>query len=411
MLNLVRKKALFPKDLQEEFAKNNTEYNNVSAMFLAIVFVILSGMALFSGYASSGSGFAKRFNDEFWIAFPFYIIGFVLSLCSIFLLLLMRKRKMSYHWVSDFVTLIQTILFITVFQVTSHIEALKTGNKNVNFIILIMFCVILFVRLRLKYMLILEAGITITTLAMIFTERAVVFNYYTSFINVLVAGSIAFVSAYSYWKMRYDSFLDKEELKKLVAYDVLTNVLNRRGFDTVFSHSWSEAVREKSQLALFIIDIDHFKRYNDTYGHVEGDMCLAAIAETLACSIRENDFVARYGGEEFAIVMSRADIATAEVVADRIFANIKTKNIHHKDSVAPYVTVSIGCMIAFPTTEGIKQGEFVVMADQALYMAKAAGRNRFVIHPNGREVAHGKTKGSFSFAKDNNGLAGEAVKV
>ena len=379
MFKFIKRKALFPKDLYEEFSRINTEYNNITAMFLAVVFIVLSSVAIFTGYFSRNTTM-EGFSD-FWITFPCYIIGFTLSIFSISLLLLLRKRKMSYHWISDVASLIQTILLIIIFQVTSHIDALKTGYKNVNIIILIMFCLILFVRLRLEYVLILEAGITVSTIVMLFVERATISNFYTSFINVTVAGIIAFISAYLYWRSRYESFLDAEELRKLVAYDMLTNVLNRRGFDTIFSHSWNEAIREKTQLTLFIIDIDYFKKYNDTYGHVEGDICLAAIAETLASSIRDNDFVARYGGEEFAIVMSRADSNAAESVANRIFTNIKEKNIRHENSVEPYVTVSIGCMTAFPSAD-VKQGEFVVMADQALYMAKESGRNRFMFHPN-----------------------------
>ena len=379
MLKFVKRQSLFPKDLHEEFLRNNTEYNNISAMFLAIVFIVLSCIAISTGYYSRNN--PGQDINEFFFTFTCYVIGFILSVFSLSLLLMLRKRKMSYHWISDLASLTQTIMLILIFQVTSHIEALKTGNKNVNIIIISMFCVILFVRLKLWYMLTLEAGITILTIIMLYIEKESIFNFYTSLVNITVAGIIAFIAAYSYWRSRYDSFLDAEELKKLVAYDVLTNVLNRRGFDTVFSHSWNEAIREKKQLALFIIDIDHFKNYNDTYGHVEGDACLASIAEILAGSIRENDFVARYGGEEFAIIMLRTDSSAAELVAERIFANIKEKNILHKNSIEPYVTVSIGCMTAFPTADGMKPGEFIVMADQALYMAKEAGRNRFVIHP------------------------------
>jgi len=162
-----------------------------------------------------------------------------------------------------------------------------------------------------------------------------------------------------------------------VEYDALTGIYNRRYFDDTMERVISSLSRSESLLSILMIDIDFFKRYNDTYGHVEGDRCLKAVAQTLAqCITRADDFVARYGGEEFIVVLPNTDEYGARLIADKMLDNIREMYmIHEKSDAADYVTVSIG------GTTGIvlhthNADDFVQKADEMMYKSKQEGRNR-----------------------------------
>ena len=135
--------------------------------------------------------------------------------------------------------------------------------------------------------------------------------------------------------------------------------------------------RSAGILSLLMIDIDHFKNYNDAYGHSEGDRCLIIIAETLAENItRQEDFVARYGGEEFVVVLPDTDESGAQMVADKMIESIRRLRLPHKQSgVADHVTISIGV-----TTGSVKHTQsgvdYVKQADKSLYLSKQNGRDR-----------------------------------
>ncbi|MDX2479182.1 MAG: diguanylate cyclase [Desulfuromusa sp.] len=166
-------------------------------------------------------------------------------------------------------------------------------------------------------------------------------------------------------------------LSHLARLDGLTGVANRREFDQMLITLWKGAYRHKTMLASLMIDIDHFKAYNDTYGHQQGDECLRQVAQIIQQScLRPNDFVARYGGEEFVVLMPETPLADACHVAERIQSNLQQKNIPHAgSSTDKVVTLSIGvCSLQpdNPTTEQL----LVDCADRRLYQAKHFGRNQ-----------------------------------
>jgi diguanylate cyclase (GGDEF)-like protein len=167
-------------------------------------------------------------------------------------------------------------------------------------------------------------------------------------------------------------------LEQLVAIDPLTGVANRRAFDNTIEREWSRALRAQRPLAVAMLDIDHFKLYNDSYGHREGDVCLQKIAQVCSASIvRASDLFARYGGEEFAVVLGDADPIAGIVVAERVRAAVEALSIPHAEKEGGIVTVSIG--VASMTPErSLKPGELIERADKALYQAKHGGRNRVV---------------------------------
>jgi diguanylate cyclase (GGDEF)-like protein len=169
-----------------------------------------------------------------------------------------------------------------------------------------------------------------------------------------------------------------QRLEQLVAIDPLTGVANRRAFDNTIEREWSRALRAQRPLAVAMLDIDHFKLYNDSYGHREGDVCLQKIAQVCSASIvRASDLFARYGGEEFAVVLGDADPIAGIVVAERVRAAVEALSIPHAEKEGGIVTVSIG--VASMTPErSLKPGELIERADKALYQAKHGGRNRVV---------------------------------
>ena len=169
-----------------------------------------------------------------------------------------------------------------------------------------------------------------------------------------------------------------EELQLLAIKDGLTGIFNRREFDNTLSKEWSRASREFGSLSLMMIDIDHFKAYNDNYGHPEGDACIKLIAKALSSIVsRKNDFVARYGGEEFVILMTTSDKNMIEEIAQRCIKKIRELDITHQFSeTCERVTISIGIATIEALPE-IKAETLLKKADSALYQSKENGRNQY----------------------------------
>jgi diguanylate cyclase (GGDEF)-like protein len=168
-----------------------------------------------------------------------------------------------------------------------------------------------------------------------------------------------------------------ENLHRLSFLDGLTGIANRRYFDQLLDQECRRAAREKRPLSMIMIDIDYFKKYNDTYGHHQGDACLQQLAGIFRTTLlRPADFVARYGGEEFAVVLPDTDLSGAVQLANTIQSKIAVARIRHPDSLAgDIVTVSMGAGTILPNRYS-KPSEFIVAVDKALYRAKWDGRNR-----------------------------------
>lgn len=211
---------------------------------------------------------------------------------------------------------------------------------------------------------------------------------------VLVAG----LMIYGAWKTSVQRFASREqqlarlvaekteelrranaELQYLANSDELTAVANRRRFDDFLGDEWRRAIRYKTGISLVLLDIDHFKLFNDAYGHQAGDECLKSVAAALKNTIhRPTDLLARFGGEEFAIVLGGTDGAGAMKVAELALKVVNDLNIPHRASpTSSRVTISAG-IAATIATAGMSEAEIIKAADQALYRAKASGRNRIV---------------------------------
>jgi diguanylate cyclase (GGDEF)-like protein len=172
------------------------------------------------------------------------------------------------------------------------------------------------------------------------------------------------------------------ELRRLTVVDPLTNIANRRAFDEAIDEEWRRAMRNRTPLALLLIDVDSFKAFNDLYGHVAGDRCLRLIADVLAGGVRRaGETVARYGGEEFAILLPATDLEKASALAGRLLQAVRELDIPRpRGESACDITISIGvaCVMPVRAADATDQGATVLVeaADKALYAAKKAGRNR-----------------------------------
>lgn len=166
------------------------------------------------------------------------------------------------------------------------------------------------------------------------------------------------------------------KLETLSMRDGLTGIANRRHFDAVLAQEWRRSMRLQQPLALLLLDVDWFKRYNDHYGHQAGDQCLQSIAGVLACAAcRAGDLVARYGGEEFVFIAPATDSVEAMHLAQRICEAVLALAIPHQEAPLGRVTTSCGVAVLVPTEEA-SPAQLIGLADAALYRAKAEGRNQ-----------------------------------
>ena len=172
------------------------------------------------------------------------------------------------------------------------------------------------------------------------------------------------------------AFLESNVTTELAQNDSLTGAKNRRIFDEHLARTWPQAIASSHTVAILLIDVDHFKAYNDNYGHQAGDQTLRKVAQTLQTFInRPLDLLARYGGEEFVAVFYNVDVDGARATAERVRHAIEELAIEHRGSPLWRVTISVGVAIVEPTKGRNSRGA-LQLADQALYEAKVRGRNR-----------------------------------
>jgi diguanylate cyclase (GGDEF)-like protein len=171
----------------------------------------------------------------------------------------------------------------------------------------------------------------------------------------------------------------EQQLQRLATIDGLTGIGNRRAFDARLQTEWNRGCRSGRPIALLFVDVDHFKQFNDTYGHVAGDDALRKIAQALEMlALRSSDLCARYGGEEFAVLSAETGVAEAAELAERMRVAVASLAIPHALSPVDRITISVGVTARVPVVDAVPSS-LIASADGALYEAKRSGRNAVVI--------------------------------
>ena len=243
-------------------------------------------------------------------------------------------------------------------------------------------------------------GLAFIALAFFFFSRAYValvrdmtiFDHDTTqsltFVTLLI---VTIASGLGFLLVMYEEA--NQALRVAATTDTLTTLANRRRFNEALGDEFIRLKRSGAPLSLIMLDVDHFKRFNDRYGHLQGDECLRSVGLAIKSAAgRTSDIVARYGGEEFAVVAPETDAVGAKTIAENVRQAVEKLAIPHEgNSAAPHVTVSLGVVTRY-ATEFDAPGKIVELADQALYRAKEAGRNRVEVMPrqqDGIGAGHG----------------------
>jgi diguanylate cyclase (GGDEF)-like protein len=200
---------------------------------------------------------------------------------------------------------------------------------------------------------------------------------YVDFDNVVFNRIIATIVLYSVSLLLYRNSQSEIVLKRLATTDPLTGALNRRHFMELMSREQRRAERYNAVFSMLMVDIDHFKRVNDTYGHQTGDQAIQAMADACQKALRPTDLLARYGGEEFIITLVHTDQAGAAKVAERLRESVSEIELPTEQGVLKF-TISVGVSTFFKRS---LLEEIIGRADQALYQAKTSGRNRVCLAP------------------------------
>lgn len=173
---------------------------------------------------------------------------------------------------------------------------------------------------------------------------------------------------------------EHEKLEEIAYTDAVTGIYNRHAFEKHFTEEWHKAISSKEALSIILVDIDHFKFFNDQFGHLVGDMYLKRVAQAILRSVKkEGHIVSRYGGDEFVVIATETDYLEALVIAEHIRHQVEKLSSRCKDKGCR-VTVSIGISDVYPSAHQEDKESIIEQADQALYEAKYQGRNNTVVH-------------------------------
>ncbi|CAG0979446.1 Phytochrome-like protein cph2 [Methylophilaceae bacterium] len=195
-------------------------------------------------------------------------------------------------------------------------------------------------------------------------------------VMLVVVGATLWASAREVRKILIEVLLKQISSEQASWVDRLTGIGNRRRFDDKLDTAWRQALRAKVPLSLIMVDVDHFKKFNDKYGHQAGDVCLRQVAGALdGCARRAGDSVTRYGGEEFAVVLFHTSMNEARNISENMLAAVRAVDMKHEESPHEIVTISVGGATIVPFAESSME-QLVEEADKSLYRAKANGRNR-----------------------------------
>ena len=384
-LNLVQ----FPKELETIY---KDQYRNGAAHEFRYRAPIILGLY---SYLSLGTyqALPSAVRAE-WVAFYGWV-GIIIAIAW-FLAFIPTMNKWFDHYVG-FGSMVAVALTFTLINVLDH------GQNNVLFHAAMMYAVVIiygFVGMRFYTAMIAGwsgglIGIVISTwlngsIDWTFLNRTYTFS---SFLGMALAYAIDRQHRENYLQNcmielnRLELMRQAQQLSILSHQDPLTGLANRRYLDEVLEIEWNRAMRHQTPITIMMIDIDYFKLYNDSLGHLQGDQCLKRISILLSSiSSRSDDLAARYGGEEFLLLFAMTNQDQALIQAQRLMELVRNIGIiHPRSNVSKHVTVSVGVATTIPHLND-NLSEFIAQADHALYIAKSNGRNQYHLTTTDNEV-------------------------
>ncbi|MHC1711841.1 MAG: GGDEF domain-containing protein [Solidesulfovibrio sp.] len=361
---------------------HRTNQRRLRGLLLAVVGINLVSLGLVSAFSGLVHGMEVGRTLHI-ILVAHRILWIVLDIVILILFRLVGAERMPSVRIDRLIT--GTILLNMLF-VVSLILPVYAYYPDVSLYYVAMFCLVPLIRLDARESLLaigLPAGLLIAGILLADHRSAINLS---NVVNLLAMAVLSLVGMRYLFIERVRDLLQRDiisrqqaELGRQALTDELTGLANRRGLTACLDREWRRCLREGGDLAAIMIDIDHFKRYNDTWGHAAGDACLRLVAATLSgCLRRAGDIAARYGGEEFVVLLPGGDAQCAWALAESIRHAVLTCDQPQEGSTASRVTVSLGVAVrladAFDTPQAL-----LVRADAALYAAKAAGRNRICL--------------------------------
>jgi diguanylate cyclase (GGDEF)-like protein len=307
------------------------------------------------------------------------IVRFGLQLPLVLIALGFTTRKLYARWYQPAIQISAPLFGLGIVVMAAYAAPEQVPLVGARLLLVTFFCYFMLALpfgAALRCNLIVTAGYFAATLLDVLPSAAAIYQLFALICANLIGASGCYVLEYA----NRQAFLERRRLQEVAARDGLTGLFNRAAFEERIHQLWRQATRDSQPISVIMIDIDHFKAYNDQYGHQAGDACLRKVSRTIdAAAIRRPfDFVARYGGEELVAVLFGADRVHAEDVAKGVLMAVNQLAIEHVACQhAPHVTVSMGVATYTPPLEA-SHDRAVKLADRALYLAKRQGRDRYV---------------------------------
>jgi len=307
------------------------------------------------------------------------IVRFGLHVPAVVLMLILTSERFYERWYDLGISIVAPVFGIGTVIMAAFSppeEVPLVGGRVLLASFFYYFMIGLRLRGALQVNLIVYAALVVAFLAGTMPTATATYLMFTLF----CANIIGFAGSYALEHANRKAFLEHKQLTEVATHDGLTRLLNRAAFEDQIRRVWQQAQRDRQTVSVIMIDIDYFKPYNDRYGHIAGDDCLRRVSTALRDAARRRplDFVARYGGEELVAVLYGADRAYGESISRSLLAAVRELRIPHANSQCqPYVTVSIG-VAAVDAYRMPSHDAAVALADEALYVAKNQGRDRYV---------------------------------
>lgn len=372
----------FPDFYEEEFQLHYTKVNVKRSRWLPILAIAATLIAI-------GVMFATEDAHPAMLIFDIFIMLPVLAAA------LWASMNPARHRVYRFLLALSAMLIGM--WVTSVATRASLAGMPYYFAVLVAWVFSVWLILGLPFR---HAALTALTISGLYIFGGAAWNLpfsETGFTTTLII-FINCIGAFSCYQLEHAvrrSFHDSRVLSQLAERDGLTGLYNRRSYDEYVERIWRQTRRENAQLTLILVDIDHFKAFNDYYGHQAGDDALRDVAKVISlCAQRPLDFAARFGGEEFALILYGPAHEYGHELPEQLRESVRNLKIPHAASgTGQYLTVSIGVALIFPGSARSLAGA-IQMADEALYQAKEEGRNRVVVKESDNHIQTGRFRAS-----------------